>query len=209
MEEFGAIVKIEIITRVQFYNKIYQHDFEAAIAQLSSGLFSPLLDIWRDGARTNILGFSDPGVDHLINAYELELDPRRRREILEEIDRRVAEAFPAFWLVYPCQGVIAREREGLYLDVSPWEIIIRGSGALRVRNKRSYLWCVWKTLTCEALTAGCLASFPAAYTTCASACIGTLSFGCITCVVAAGGGVVALCDSAWGCWDEMIAQCSK
>lgn len=69
-----------------------------------------------------------------------------------------------------------------------------------------YWACVAKVLKCELLTAGCIASAPAAALACAEVCAGTAGLGCAACIVAAVGGVVDICDSAYDCWVEARRQ---
>ncbi|MGD2089021.1 MAG: hypothetical protein PVH61_22780 [Candidatus Aminicenantes bacterium] len=65
---------------------------------------------------------------------------------------------------------------------------------------KGYWWCVGKILKCEIYSAGCIAAVPAAVAACGSACLGTIGFGCIACVITAGAAGVAICERAWDCW---------
>ncbi len=69
-----------------------------------------------------------------------------------------------------------------------------------------YWQCVFKILKCEALSVGCIAAVPGALIGCAAACEASIGLACVLCVSAAGGGAVALCDSAITCWQEAKKQ---
>lgn len=67
---------------------------------------------------------------------------------------------------------------------------------------KSYAWCVLKIIQCELYTAGCIAAAPAAAAACGAVCAGTAGIGCVSCIIAATAGGVAICESAYNCWSQ-------
>lgn len=63
-----------------------------------------------------------------------------------------------------------------------------------------YCRCVLQILKCELYTAGCIAAVPAAIPACAGVCAGTAGIGCVSCIIAAAAGTVAICEAAYDCW---------
>ena len=74
-------------------------DFTVGAVPIESGVDDPDQMFYENyfcGAARNYTGYCDPEIDKLVDQQSMKADPEKRKEIVWEIERRLAEAvFPA------------------------------------------------------------------------------------------------------------------
>lgn len=63
-----------------------------------------------------------------------------------------------------------------------------------------YWSCVGLVLLCETYTLACFAAAPACYVACTGICASPGILFCLSCIIACAGGVAAICQTAYNCW---------
>ena len=85
--------ELETIDTTVYYPKILRKDYVVALNNSGSGPDpDPILDAqYRCGSSLNLNGYCSPEVDELIEQQSIEADPGRRRQLVWEIERKLAE----------------------------------------------------------------------------------------------------------------------
>jgi peptide/nickel transport system substrate-binding protein len=88
-----------------FLPEVLAHRFELTLFG-ESGLSDPddfLYEILHSRGGQNLGFFSDPAVDALLDSGRRETEPRRRRPLYEQAQRRILEAAPHIFLFHSAQ----------------------------------------------------------------------------------------------------------
>ena len=95
-------------------------DFTVGAVPIESGVDDPdqmFYENYYSGAARNYAGYSDPEIDKLIDRQSMTADPKKRKEIVWQIERRLAEAYfrPVAFLPGR-RGLFAALGQGLHAD---------------------------------------------------------------------------------------------
>ncbi len=97
--EAGIRMDLAVLDYTSVTRRVWEWRFKVAFFNWTAGLFpdheyffhSKYADQQRSG---NLGGLKDPELDKLLEAYKLEFDPKRRKEMLQQIDARIFEQPP-------------------------------------------------------------------------------------------------------------------
>jgi peptide/nickel transport system substrate-binding protein len=101
LAEVGIDMKIEKLAWEAFRDRRKKHGFEAAMGSLQFDLTPDRFSLYHSTATEdgfNYGGFSDPEVDHLLEAGRTTIDPAARREIYDSLQRRLDDLQPISFL---------------------------------------------------------------------------------------------------------------
>ena len=103
-----------------WYPKMVRKDFTVGAVPIESGVDDPdqmFYENYYTGAARNYAGYSDPEIDKLIDQQSMTADPKKRKEIVWQIERRLAEAYFRPVLFYPARrGLLSALGQGLHAD---------------------------------------------------------------------------------------------
>ena len=86
--------QLEAVETANWYPKLRRKDFAIGYTPSEGGLDDPdqkLYEVYACGAERNYTGYCDAEVDKLIEQQSMQSDPEKRRKLVWEIDRRLAE----------------------------------------------------------------------------------------------------------------------
>jgi peptide/nickel transport system substrate-binding protein len=86
--------QLEAVETANWYPKLRRKDFTIGYTPSEGGLDDPdqkLYEVYVCGAERNYTGYCDTDVDKLIEQQSMQSDPEKRRKLVWEIDRRLAE----------------------------------------------------------------------------------------------------------------------
>jgi peptide/nickel transport system substrate-binding protein len=98
---------LEPIETANWFPKIYRKDYTIAINGTESGVDDPDQQFYENfvcGAMRNYTGYCNPEVDKLIDQQSAEADAAKRKQIVWEIERRLAEEGARPIIFYPRGG---------------------------------------------------------------------------------------------------------
>lgn len=102
LEKIGIVLKVRSLDGKARDAAVRDGDYEMAIVKYGGLGGDPgyLSSVFRSGGHKafKLVDWSDPELDRLLDAQEVERDPRRRKEIVFEIQRRIAEELPVAML---------------------------------------------------------------------------------------------------------------
>jgi peptide/nickel transport system substrate-binding protein len=104
LKEVWIETEIDIVDTAQWYPKISRKDFEIGAVPIESGVDDPdqmFYENFYTGAMRNYSGLSDPEIDRLIDKQSMETDPEKRKQIVWEIERKLAETAVRPVLFFP------------------------------------------------------------------------------------------------------------
>ena len=94
LKEIWIDTELDIIDTAQWYPKINRKDFTIGAVPIEAGVDDPDMMFYENfysGALRNYSGISDPELDKMIDRQSMEADPQKRRMLVWEIERRLAE----------------------------------------------------------------------------------------------------------------------
>ena len=86
--------QLEAVETANWYPKLRRKDFAIGYTPSEGGLDDPdqkLYEVYACGAERNYTGYCDAEVDKLIEQQSMQSDPEKRRKLVWEIDRTLAE----------------------------------------------------------------------------------------------------------------------
>jgi len=98
---------LEPVETANWFPKIYRKDYTIAINGTESGVDDPDQQFYENfvcGAVRNYTGYCNPEVDKLIDRQSAEADPGKRKQVVWEIERRLAEDGARPIIFYPRGG---------------------------------------------------------------------------------------------------------
>jgi len=96
--------ELDIVDTALWYNKMARKDYTVGAVILESGVDDPDQMFYENyvcGAVRNYGGYCNPEVDELVNRQSMEGDPAKRKQIVWQIERMLAEAAVRPVLYYP------------------------------------------------------------------------------------------------------------
>jgi peptide/nickel transport system substrate-binding protein len=94
LREVYIDAELDVIDTANYFPKIMRKDYKLAVEVSTGGLDEPDQKFYENyvcGADRNLTGYCDPETDRLIDAQSMEADTERRRELVWQVERRLAE----------------------------------------------------------------------------------------------------------------------
>jgi peptide/nickel transport system substrate-binding protein len=111
LKEIYIDAVLEPVETANWFPKIYRKDYTIAINGTESGVDDPDQQFYENfvcGAVRNYTGYCNPEVDQLIDRQSAEADPAKRRQLVWEIERKLAEDGARPIIFYPRGGTCAQ-----------------------------------------------------------------------------------------------------
>jgi len=112
LKEIYIESEIEIVDTTQWYPKVTRRDYAIGATPIETGVDDPdqmfYENFYTDAVR-NYSGYSDPEFDKLVDQQSLEVDPEKRKQIVWQIERKLADAAVRPVLFYPV-GASCKQR---------------------------------------------------------------------------------------------------
>jgi peptide/nickel transport system substrate-binding protein len=96
LREIYIDAELDLVDTAVWYSKMAKKDFIVGAVPIESGVDDPdqmFYENYYSGAARNYAGYSDPETDKLIDLQSMTSDPKKRKEIVWQIERRLAEAY--------------------------------------------------------------------------------------------------------------------
>ncbi len=104
LKEIWIDTELEIIDTAQWYPKINRKDFTIGAVPIEAGVDDPDMMFYENfysGALRNYSGISDPELDKMIDRQSMEANPEKRKQLVWEIEKKLAEAAVRPVLFFP------------------------------------------------------------------------------------------------------------
>jgi peptide/nickel transport system substrate-binding protein len=104
LREIYVDAELELVDTAVWYAKMAKKDFTVGAVPIESGVDDPdqmFYENYYTGAARNYAGYSDPETDKLIDQQSMTADPKKRKEIVWQIERRLADAYVRPVAFYP------------------------------------------------------------------------------------------------------------
>jgi peptide/nickel transport system substrate-binding protein len=111
LKEIYIDAVLEPVETVNWFPKIYRKDYTIAINGTESGVDDPDQQFYENfvcGAVRNYTGYCNPDVDKLIDQQSAESDREKRKQLVWEIERRLAEDGARPIIFYPRGGTCSQ-----------------------------------------------------------------------------------------------------
>ena len=111
LKEIYIDAVLEPVETANWFPKIYRKDYTIAINGTESGVDDPDQQFYENfvcGAVRNYTGYCNPEVDKLIDRQSAEPDPDKRKQLVWEIERRLAEDGARPIIFYPRGGTCSQ-----------------------------------------------------------------------------------------------------
>jgi peptide/nickel transport system substrate-binding protein len=111
LKEIYIDAVLDPVETANWFPKIYRKDYTIAINGTESGVDDPDQQFYENfvcGAVRNYTGYCNPEVDKLIDRQSAEADPGRRKQLVWEIERRLAEDGARPIIFYPRGGTCSQ-----------------------------------------------------------------------------------------------------
>jgi peptide/nickel transport system substrate-binding protein len=96
--------ELEFVDTALWYPKMARKEFTVGMVPMESGVDDPdqmFYENFYTGAQRNYAGYSDPEFDKLVDRQSMESDPVKRKDIVWQAERKLAEAMFRPVLFYP------------------------------------------------------------------------------------------------------------
>jgi peptide/nickel transport system substrate-binding protein len=104
LKEIGIEAELDLVDTAVWYPKMVRKDFTVGMVPIESGVDDPdqmFYESFYTGAARNYTGYSDPDMDKLIDQQSMTADPAKRKEIVWQAERKLAEAAFRPVIFYP------------------------------------------------------------------------------------------------------------
>src|SRR5437763_3798563 len=94
LREVYVDAELDLVDTANYFPRIMRKDYKLAVEVSTGGLDEPDQKFYENyvcGAERNLTGYCDPETDKLIDAQSMESDPGKRRQLVWEVERRLAE----------------------------------------------------------------------------------------------------------------------
>jgi peptide/nickel transport system substrate-binding protein len=94
LREVYIDAELDVIDTANYFPKIMRKDYKLAVEVSTGGLDEPDQKFYENyvcGADRNLTGYCDPETDKLIDAQSMEANPEKRRQLVWQVERRLAE----------------------------------------------------------------------------------------------------------------------
>jgi peptide/nickel transport system substrate-binding protein len=96
LKEIYIDAELEFVDTALWYPRMVRKDYTVGAVPIESGVDDPdqmFYENYYTGAARNYAGYSDPATDKLIDQQSVTADPAKRKEIVWQIERKLAEAY--------------------------------------------------------------------------------------------------------------------
>jgi peptide/nickel transport system substrate-binding protein len=96
--------ELEFVDTALWYPKMARKDFTVGMVPMESGVDDPdqmFYENFYTGAQRNYAGYSDPEFDRLVDRQSMESDPVKRKDLVWQAERKLAQAMFRPVLFYP------------------------------------------------------------------------------------------------------------
>jgi peptide/nickel transport system substrate-binding protein len=96
LKEIYIDAELEFVDTALWYPRMVRKDYTVGAVPIESGVDDPdqmFYENYYTGAARNYAGYSDPATDKLIDQQSVTTDPAKRKEIVWQIERRLAEVY--------------------------------------------------------------------------------------------------------------------
>ena len=93
LREVYIDAELDVIDTANYFPRIMRKDYKLAVEVSTGGLDDPDQKFYENyvcGADRNLTGYCDPETDKLIDAQSMEPDPEKRRQLVWQVERRLA-----------------------------------------------------------------------------------------------------------------------
>jgi peptide/nickel transport system substrate-binding protein len=104
LKEIGIDGELDFVDTALWYPKMARKDFTVGAVPMESGVDDPdqmFYENFYTNAARNYAGYTDPEFDAMVDRQSMEADPVKRKEIVWQAERKLAEAMFRPVLVYP------------------------------------------------------------------------------------------------------------
>jgi peptide/nickel transport system substrate-binding protein len=111
LQEIYIDAELDVIDTVQWYPKIMRKDFAVGLNVSETGVDDPDQQFYENyvcGSDRNYTGFCNPEVDKLVDRQSMEPDAEKRKKLLWEIERKLADDAARPVIFYP-RGATCRQ----------------------------------------------------------------------------------------------------
>ena len=94
LREVYVDAELEVVDTANYFPRIMRKDYKVAVEVSTGGLDEPDQKFYENyvcGAERNLTGYCDPETDRLIDAQSMEANPEKRRQLVWQVERRLAE----------------------------------------------------------------------------------------------------------------------
>ncbi len=94
LSEIYIGAQLELIETANWFPRVIRKDYSVGVTVAEGGLDEPdqkFYETYVCGADRNYTGYCDAGTDRLIDRQSMEADPEKRRKLVWEVERRLAE----------------------------------------------------------------------------------------------------------------------
>jgi peptide/nickel transport system substrate-binding protein len=98
---------LDAVDTTQWYPKVMRKDYTVGLTVSENGLDDPDQQFYENfvcGAERNYTGYCSPEVDALVDRQSMEADPEKRKKLVWEIERKLAEDGARPIIFYPVSG---------------------------------------------------------------------------------------------------------
>ena len=107
LKEIYIDTELDIVDTSQWYPKVMRKDYTIGAVPMESGVDDPdqmFYENFYSGAARNYADYSDPEFDKLVDRQSMEANPEKRKQIVWQAERKLAEAAFRPVLFYPATG---------------------------------------------------------------------------------------------------------
>ncbi len=107
LREIYMDAELEAVDTVQWYPRLLRKDYTVGLNVTETGVDDPDQQFYENyvcGADRNYTGYCSPEVDKLVDRQSMEPDPEKRKKLVWEIERRLAEDAARPVIFYPRGG---------------------------------------------------------------------------------------------------------
>ena len=107
LKEIYVDATLDAVDTTQWYPKVMRKDYAVGLTVSENGLDDPDQQFYENcvcGAERNYTGYCNHEVDALVDRQSMEADPEKRKQLVWEIERRLAEDIARPVIFYPVSG---------------------------------------------------------------------------------------------------------
>src|SRR3984893_13007339 len=104
LKEIYIDAELDIVDTAQWYPKVMRRDYTVGAVPMETGVDDPdqmFYENFYTGAGRNYAGYSDAEFDKLVDQQSMETDPEKRKQIVWQLERKLAEAAFRPVIYYP------------------------------------------------------------------------------------------------------------
>jgi peptide/nickel transport system substrate-binding protein len=107
LKEIYIDAELDVVDTTQWYPRVMRKDFTVGLQVTEAGVDDPdqaFYESYVCGSERNYSGYCNPEVDKLVDQQSMEADPGKRKKLVWEIERRLAQDAVRPVIFYPRGG---------------------------------------------------------------------------------------------------------